>query len=107
MVDKYMFMFKIYKLFGLSGKRHIIKKSGLFDEIYYLKSYPDVRLGDIDPIIHYIKYGAREGRNPNPFFDTTFYLNRYEDVAKSKINPLLHYILHGQYEGRKAKTEDR
>lgn len=100
-------MFKIYKLFGLSGKRHIIKKSGLFDERYYLKSYPDVRLGDIDPIIHYIKHGAREGRNPNPFFDTTFYLNRYEDVAKSKINPLLHYILHGQYEGRKAKTEDR
>jgi Predicted glycosyltransferases len=86
-------------------QRYIIKKSGLFDERYYLKSYPDVRLGDIDPIIHYIKYGAREGRNPNPFFDTTFYLNRHEDVAKSRINPLLHYILHGQYEGRKAKTE--
>jgi GT2 family glycosyltransferase len=83
-------------------QRYIIKKSGLFDERYYLKSYPDVRLGDIDPIIHYIKYGAREGRNPNPYFDTTFYLNRYEDVAKSKINPLLHYILYGAKEGRWA-----
>ena len=83
-------------------QRYIIKKSGLFDERYYLKSYPDVRLGDIDPIIHYIKYGAREGRNPNPYFDTTFYLNRYEDVAKSKINPLLHYIMYGAKEGRWA-----
>jgi len=98
-----MFMFKIYKLFGLSGKIHIIKKSGLFDEIYYLKSYSDVRKADIDPIKHYILYGAKEGRNPNSFFDITFYLNRYEDVAKSKINPLLHYIFMGNMKEEKQR----
>jgi len=72
----------------------------LFDERYYLKSYPDIRLGDIDPIIHYIKYGGREGRNPNPYFQTSFYLEKYPDVAQSSINPLLHYISHGSKEGR-------
>jgi glycosyltransferase involved in cell wall biosynthesis len=85
-------------------QRYIIKKSGLFDERYYLKSYPDVRLGDIDPIIHYIKYGAREGRNPNPYFQTSFYLEKYPDVAQSGINPLLHYILHGSKEGRSTNS---
>ena len=86
-------------------QRYIIKKSGLFDERYYLKSYPDVRLGDIDPIIHYIKYGAREGRNPNPYFQTSFYLEKYPDVAQSGINPLLHYILYGAKEGRWSNPE--
>ena len=37
-----------------------IKKSGLFDEQYYLKTYEDVRKADIDPIKHYIKNGWRE-----------------------------------------------
>jgi glycosyltransferase involved in cell wall biosynthesis len=98
-------MFKIYKLFGLSGKIHIIKKSGLFDEIYYLKSYPDVRKSDIDPIKHYILHGAKEGRNPSPYFQTSFYLEKYPDVAQSGINPLLHYILHGSKEARWPNPE--
>jgi len=102
-----MFMFKIYKLFGLSGERHIIKKSGLFDEIYYLKSYPDVRKADIDPIKHYILHGAKEGRDPSPYFQTSFYLEKYPDVAQSGINPLLHYIIYGQHEGRKTNLNNK
>ena len=47
------YMFSIFKLLKLYKRRHIIKKSGLFDEIYYLKLYPDVRAADIDPIEHY------------------------------------------------------
>jgi GT2 family glycosyltransferase len=100
-----MFAFKIYKLFGLLGKRHIIKKSGLFDEIYYLKSYPDVRRSDIDPIKHYILHGAKEGRDPSPYFQTSFYLEKYPDVAQSGVNPLLHYILYGSKEGRWPNPE--
>lgn len=82
--------------------KKIIEKSGLFDVKYYLFTYPDVRLKDINPIMHYIKYGANEGRNPNKEFDTSFYLTNYLDVKESKMNPLVHYILYGRKEGRKT-----
>ncbi|SNX52859.1 glycosyltransferase [Thermoanaerobacterium sp. RBIITD] len=98
-------MIKCIKFFGLSGKKYIIKKSGLFDEIYYLKSYPDVRQADIDPIKHYILFGEKERRNPSPYFQTAFYLDKYPDVAQSGVNPLLHYILFGAKEGRWPNPE--
>ena len=72
-----------------------IKKSGLFDEKYYLKTYEDVRNSDIDPIKHYIKYGWKEGRNPSESFDTNFYLESYPDVRSAGLNPLVHFIRYG------------
>lgn len=82
--------------------KRIIEKSGLFDVKYYFFTYPDVRQLDVNPIMHYIKYGANEGRNPNKEFDTSFYLTNYSDVKESNINPLVHYILYGKEEGRKT-----
>lgn len=73
----------------------IIKKSGLFDPVYYLMNYPDVRRADIDPLLHYIWYGWKEGRNPSNEFGTRFYLESNAEIRDAKINPLLHYILHG------------
>lgn len=80
----------------------VIKKSGLFNPVYYLLSYPDVREGDIDPLVHFIRYGWREGRNPSEEFNTTQYLEVNPDVRFSRINPLLHYIKFGRNEGRKS-----
>jgi hypothetical protein len=82
----------------------IIEKSGLFDYEYYLFTYPDVRIKDVDPILHYLRYGAKEGRNPSKEFDTKYYYRRNQDVLKSDINPLVHYILHGIGEGRLPKS---
>ena len=79
-----------------------IKKSGLFDAHYYLRQYPDVRRADIDPLMHYIKFGWKEGRNPGPSFDTNFYLESNPDVRQKNINPLFHYIRYGIEEGRSA-----
>ena len=36
-----------------------------------------------NPLIHYLEYGAHEGRNPNPLFDTAYYLRQYPDVVES------------------------
>jgi len=83
-----------------------IKKSGLFDEQYYLKSYKDVRKADIDPIKHYIKNGWREGRNPSERFDTNFYLDSYPDVRDAGINPLVHFIQYGSKEGRSTHSQN-
>ncbi|MFC1798836.1 glycosyltransferase, partial [Thermodesulfobacteriota bacterium] len=77
-----------------------IKKSELFDVKYYLSKYPDVTESGINPLVHYIEFGASEGRNPNQIFNTAYYLSQNPDVADSRMNPLAHYILFGASEGR-------
>jgi len=81
----------------------IIKESGLFDEGWYLEQYSDVKRDNWHPILHYILYGWKEGRNPSPEFDTNYYLFLNVDVDLSGVNPLIHYILYGRYEGRRPK----
>lgn len=78
----------------------IIKKSGLFDANYYYEQYPDVRRADMDPLMHFVKHGWREGRNPNGQFNTSYYLKKYKDVQNAEVNPFVHYIRHGQNEHR-------
>lgn len=51
----------------------MIRDSGLFDEAWYLASYPDATASGLDPIEHYLTLGAARGYNPNPLFDTGFY----------------------------------
>lgn len=91
----------------LSSKRRIIRRSGLFDEKYYLFHYGDVRAADIDPLKHFLTIGWKEGRNPSDKFDTRFYLNANPDVEKSGENPLAHYIKYGSKEGRPKLPSDR
>ncbi len=86
---------------------HLIKKSGLFDPVYYLINNPDVRVADTDPLRHYIKFGWKEGRNPSDKFDTNFYLESNPDVKQSDQNPLVHYIKYGAKEGRRKLPSER
>lgn len=79
-----------------------ILKSGLFDEKYYLLTYPEVEKSNLDPLTHYLQIGAKEGKNPSKDFDTKYYLENNSDVEKIGINPLLHYLRYGKREGRKA-----
>lgn len=77
-----------------------LHESGLFDENWYLETYPDVATTKLSPIEHYLEIGAYEGRNPCENFDTTWYLTNYRDVIESGLNPLIHYICYGKYEHR-------
>jgi glycosyltransferase involved in cell wall biosynthesis len=70
-----------------------LKHSGVFDREYYLKNNLDVARSCLDPIKHYIRYGWREGRNPNSLFDTVRYLKSFPEIVNSDLNPLCHYIL--------------
>jgi cytochrome P450 len=78
----------------------LIADSGLFDRDFYLAQCPELAASGIDPIYHYLQYGAAEGRDPNPLFDTDWYLRRYPDVWAERVNPLVHYIEDGAPEGR-------
>lgn len=74
--------------------------SGLFDADWYRARHPDVAASKLDPVTHFVRHGAREGRSPSPYFDAAFYLARYPDVASSGLNPLVHYLRSGAAEGR-------
>lgn len=71
---------------------YYISLSELFDTTWYLKKYPDVAVSEIDPILHYIRYGVKEGRNPTPWFDTNKYLLVNPEIKDININPFFHYI---------------
>jgi lipopolysaccharide biosynthesis protein/glycosyltransferase involved in cell wall biosynthesis len=95
---------------------NLIVRSGLLDPDWYLSRYSDVRASGMDPALHYLKYGALEGRDPGPqcvrqredlnlivrsgLFDPDWYLSRYPDVRALGIDPALHYLKHGASEGR-------
>lgn len=68
----------------------IIRKTRLFDPDYYLRIYPDIGASGTDPLLHYVEYGAREGRLPNAYFDTRFYQAAYQ-TPDDHSNPLAHY----------------
>ena len=55
----------------------------------------------VNPLCHYLKYGAAESRQPHPLFDPRFYLDRNPDIRRAGVNPLVHYVRHGAAEDRK------
>ena len=85
---------------SLSEQLHAIRQSIFFDEEYYLDACADVRSLGMDPSLHYLLYGAKEGRDPGPLFSTRRYLERFPDVASTGVNPLAHYELSGRAEKR-------
>lgn len=83
----------------------VIRRSGLFDKMWYLSAYSDVKNANIDPAHHYAEFGAKEGRNPSKFFSTANYLLDNLDVAETGINPLYHYERFGRKEKRNLRTD--
>jgi GT2 family glycosyltransferase len=79
---------------------HQLHKTGLFDAAFYRLTYPDVARRGLDPLLHYVMYGAAENRNPSALFDSRFYSRNNPDVAASGLNPLMHFWLYGGAEGR-------
>ena len=69
-----------------------IMESGLFDKNYYLKTYPHVEKAGMDPLLHYLFYGAKENKFPSPTFNLVRYLQEYPEIEKNNLNPLIHYI---------------
>jgi GT2 family glycosyltransferase len=73
----------------------------LFDSDWYLRENIDVAIAEIDPLYHYVNFGEKEGRRPNPFFDPILYSNTSPGLAEAWNGPLLsHYIYFGKSEGR-------
>jgi glycosyltransferase involved in cell wall biosynthesis len=85
----------------------LIASSHLFDRDWYLDRYPDVRAAGLDPLLHFLEYGAPEGRWPSSRFDSESYLQKNPDVREAGVNPLLHYLRFGMQEGRLNQVPER
>ena len=68
-----------------------IKASGLFDRQWYINQYVRGPL-IMEPLEHYIRFGAGKGYNPNAHFDTLRYKEQHMQPGDA-TNPLFHYIL--------------
>ncbi|MCJ2048962.1 glycosyltransferase [Methylobacterium sp. J-070] len=65
-----------------------IYRSGQFDHLWYAARYPDVGLTDLSPLEHYVKYGARLGRQPRPDFPAT----PDEAIDGTYVNPFAAWL---------------
>lgn len=63
----------------------------LFDPAWYLREYPMVLDSEMSPALHYLRRGAKNGRNPGPHFDTAAYVAAHPEMPRG-ANPLLHYV---------------
>ncbi len=80
----------------------LLEQSNLFDAKWYLEKYPDVKKANMDPIVHYLECGWKEGRKPSAQFNGNFYLRFNDDVKHAQMCPLVHWETHGKFEGRKG-----
>lgn len=71
-----------------------------FELRWYLDRYPDVRLSGQNPLVHYVHFGMREGRQPNQYFIPSWYLEHNSDVSLSGLPAALHFCLYGANELR-------
>jgi len=78
----------------------VLRDCGLFDAVWYLDTHADVKAAGVDPALHYLRFGAAEGRDPGPGFSTAHYLRLYPDVKAAGVNPLIHYLTAGWEEKR-------
>jgi GT2 family glycosyltransferase/glycosyltransferase involved in cell wall biosynthesis len=100
--------FKAGEVTGVSREDiEAIRKSGLFDEKWYLEEYPDVKALGMDPVEHYLWVGARLKRKPSSSFDTSAYLFNHPQVAHEGLNPLLHSLLQNGRKGGHASFSGR
>lgn len=70
--------------FGLCAHFTGFSPSPWFDADYYLRSYPDVGRTAIDALVHFQRWGWREGRNPLPGLDMRRLLNGRPELRMLK-----------------------
>jgi hypothetical protein len=91
---------------GSHGRElRLLKSSTLFDSEFYLRENPEVAESRLTPEEHYLRVGAREGKDPAPGFRTIEYLVNHPMLVESGGNPLIHHIL--EEAKRSAGASDR
>lgn len=73
----------------------LLKASELFDPDWYCATYTDVANCNMAPEHHFLKFGAKEYRDPSPKFSTQRYSWQHPEIDVGKVNPLVHFLQSG------------
>ena len=73
-----------------------VEESGLVDDEWYLREYPDVEASEFDALSHFCIHGWKEGRKPNFYFEPVWYTENYPEFSTVGQNPLFDYITKGE-----------
>jgi len=83
-----------FNTFLVNQSKSIVEQSGLFDDEFYIESYPDVLNCGLSPIDHYLTFGVDE--NCIPFNDFKDCISPKDDfINKFGLNPFVFYLLYG------------
>ncbi|WBO22432.1 glycosyltransferase [Sphingomonas abietis] len=95
--------------FCANSDTHDVPFSPDFDLAFYKASYPDIVPDGYhvrSVAHHFLFFGVREGRNPNPYFDHAYFAQRYpwigEQCQKLSITLLEYFLLIGRHENMRA-----
>src|SRR5262245_6385827 len=80
--------------------------SKVFDEHFYLQTYPEVAEATVSPFEHYLATGRLEKRKPSAIFDPSAYTAANPAVVTSGMEPFLHYVLVGRAAGAPLSTAE-
>ncbi|HEY3149449.1 MAG TPA: hypothetical protein VGJ75_24005, partial [Dongiaceae bacterium] len=61
---------------------YAIAASGGFDSAWYTDHYADVAKSAVDPLMHFVRFGAAEGRDPAPSCSTKDHLHAMLDAGE-------------------------
>lgn len=73
-----------------------LRKSRLFDGVWYLSTYPEITETGLSAALHYLRHGAAEGKDPGPEFSTNHYIAGHPQIVRTGANPLLNHLRTGQ-----------
>ncbi len=79
----------------------VIQGAGLIDAHYFLINPADRFEAELDPVLHYIRFGWWRGLRPSTAFDPDWYTETNPAITRLGINPLVHYILEGEAANRR------
>lgn len=93
-------------LWLLANLRHrrLVKASGLVDEDWYRREYPEVAEKGIDPVHDFLTPPHDRLRLPNPDFVPGEYIAVNLDVKAGRMVPAVHYASNGIRESRPVST---
>jgi len=83
------------------GAHPQVPPPALFDQAWYLETYPDVVAAGASPLAHYLLEGGDDDRSPHPLFDVAHYRRENgADLTATGVTPLEHFVRRGAALGR-------
>jgi hypothetical protein len=87
--------------YAAQGPDPAVQPEALVDQAWYLRTYPDVGVAGMSPLIHYLLRGGYEHRSPHPLFDGAWYSRRNaRELAATGLTALAHFVRCGAALGR-------